>query len=109
MLVMTPPARRKAEPTSNASAHNPIKSRKKVMTWSRGFFRIWLVLSVVWIGLSVYFAKPKTYFRLWQGAEYEIEFPSGHRTTFDTSKSRRELAADITEEWRREAMRNGPA
>ena len=84
-------------------------SKKKVMTWSRGFFRIWVAVSAIWIGLSIYFAGSKTYLRLWQGAEYELEFPSGHRTTFDTSKSRGELLAEITEEWKREAMRNGPA
>jgi hypothetical protein len=31
------------------------------VNWGRGFFRAWLVLSVLWIGLNVYLNGPKTY------------------------------------------------
>src|SRR6266550_5732458 len=75
------------------------------MRLSRGFFRIWLVLSAIWIGLWVYFATPKTYSWLWRAPRYEVEFGSGHQTTFDTSKSHEELVADINEEVTREAER----
>jgi hypothetical protein len=75
------------------------------MKWGRGFFRTWLVLSVIWIGLFIYFAEPKTYSWLWRAPKYEVEFSSGHRTTFDTSKSHQDLVADVTEELKREAER----
>jgi len=75
------------------------------MTWARGFFRAWLVLSAIWIGLSAYVAEPKTYSWLWRAPKYAIEFSSGYRATFDTSKSHNELAASVTEEWQREAER----
>ena len=78
------------------------------MTWGRGFFRTWLILSAIWIGLWVYFAGPKTYSRLWHAPKYDIEFTSGHKTTFDTSKSHQELEADLIEEWKREAERLKP-
>src|SRR5262245_27808653 len=51
-----------------------IESGARLMTWGRGFFRTWLVLSAIWIGLWVYFAGPKTYSRLWHAPKYDIEF-----------------------------------
>lgn len=73
------------------------------MTWGRGFFRAWLVLSAIWIGLSVYINEPKSYASLWRGPLFDFATPSGRAVTLDGSKSREELAADITEELRREA------
>lgn len=77
------------------------------MTWGRGFFRFWLFLSAIWIGLSVYITQPKTYSWLWHAPQFEVKFASGHVTTFDTSKSYQELAADVTKELQREAERLG--
>jgi hypothetical protein len=62
-------------------------------------------VSAIWIGLFIYFAEPKTYSWFLRAPKYDIEFSSGHQTTFDTSKSHQELVADVTEEWKREAER----
>jgi hypothetical protein len=75
------------------------------MNLGRGFFRTWLVLSAIWIGLFIYFYEPITYAWLWRARLVDIETPSGHRVTFDTSKSNKELVADVTAEVRREAER----
>jgi hypothetical protein len=86
-------------------AMEPDRVRRRRMKWGRGFFRTWLVVSAIWIGLFIYFSEPKTYSWLWRAPKHVIEFSSGHQTTFDTSKSHQELVADITEEWKREAER----
>jgi hypothetical protein len=59
----------------------------------------------MWIGLIASLEGPKTYSWLWRAPQYDIEFASGHQTTFDTSKSHENLAADVTTEWQREAER----
>jgi len=75
------------------------------MTWGRGFFRAWLFLSAIWIGLSVCFIEPKTYAWLWRAPVFNFTTPSGRTVTFDGSRNREELAADITEELQREASK----
>ncbi len=72
------------------------------MTWGRGFFRAWLVLLAIWIGLSVYFNEPKTYTWLWHAPKVDFESPSGQKMTADASKSNKELAAEVAEWLRRE-------
>ena len=71
----------------------------------RGFFRAWLVLSAIWIGLFIYFYEPVTYSWLWRAPKYDFEFTGGHKITFDGSKSDEELNAEVTRELRREADR----
>ena len=78
------------------------------MKWGRGFFRAWLVLSAIWIGFSVFVNEPKTYPWLWHAPQYEITSPSGHKTTFDTSKSHEEIVAEVTRELQDEAARTPP-
>src|SRR5208282_6053271 len=74
-----------------------------MMTWGRGFFRAWLVLSAIWIGLFMYFYEPKTYAWAWRAHLVDFDTPSGRQVTFDTSKSHQELTADVTKELLREA------
>jgi hypothetical protein len=61
------------------------------LRWGRGFFRGWIVISVLWVGLAVMIAKPETYKALWHKSKYEIETPSGQRFTLDTSMPRDHL------------------
>ena len=66
------------------------------MKWGRGFFRAWVVLTALWIGLTVYVQEPETY-RLWSSSVYEITDPDGHTGEFNLAKkSQTELAAEIT-------------
>jgi hypothetical protein len=77
------------------------------LRWGRGFFRAWIVISVLWVGLAVIVAKPQTYPRLWHKATYEIETPSGPRFTLDTSMTRDRLEQVLDSELRREEERSG--
>jgi hypothetical protein len=65
------------------------------MAWRRGFFRLWLVLSALWIGLVVYLNEPKTYTRFWN-AVYEVKSSDGRVRRFNLAGSQTELAADLT-------------
>jgi hypothetical protein len=65
------------------------------MAWRRGFFRLWLVLSALWIGLVVYLNGPKTYTRF-SNAVYEVKSSDGRVRRFNLAGSQTELAADIT-------------
>jgi hypothetical protein len=64
------------------------------MTWGRGFFRAWVVLSALWIGLVVYLIGPKTYTTPWK-AVYEAKHQDGRVGEFDLTKSEAELAANV--------------
>jgi hypothetical protein len=44
-----------------------------IVTLGQGFFRIWLFLSAIWIGLSIFGHAPKTYSWLWHAPQYEIK------------------------------------
>jgi hypothetical protein len=63
------------------------------MRWGRGFFRLWLFLSVIWIAVSVYGYGPRYQFR--RVPILEFESPSGQRFLVDSSKSREEINAQI--------------
>ena len=64
------------------------------MAWRRGFFRLWVVLSVLWIGGNVYLIQPKTYTRF-SNAVYEVKSSDGRVRKFNLAGSQAELAADI--------------
>lgn len=77
------------------------------MRWGQGFFRIWLVLSALWIGLAVLLNEPSTYKGLWRSV-YEVGYkasdprravqagPWQNYHDFNLFKSRAELSAELT-------------
>jgi hypothetical protein len=72
------------------------------MSWGRGFFRAWLILSAIWIGLAVYIAKPSTFTWLWRAPKHEIKSPKGNIIELDGAQSHSELVAALTEFMKRE-------
>src|SRR5262245_28974347 len=64
------------------------------MAWRRGFFRLWVVLSVLWIGLVVYLIEPRSYIRF-SNAVYEVKSSDGRVRRFNLAGSQTKLAADI--------------
>ena len=73
------------------------------MAWRKGFFRIWVVLSVIWIGVAILIAKPQTYVWLWNAPKYEITLPTGSRIILDGSKSREEANEFLDDQIKHEA------
>jgi hypothetical protein len=74
------------------------------MRWGRGFFRVWLVLSLLWICPSVYGFKPATYSWLLKAPVYTVSIGNnGRQVTLDTSRRRDELASDLFEALKLEA------
>lgn len=65
------------------------------MTWRRGFFRLWLFLSVIWVAGAVYLLEPKTYKWLWRAPIVVFESRSGQELSIDTAKSRKEIKDEI--------------
>jgi hypothetical protein len=74
---------------------------------ARGLFRLWLVLSVLWIGLSVYILEPTTYRLpwLWRGAKFTYSTPTKAKEQFDLSRTQAQLSEDVTEALKREIER----
>jgi hypothetical protein len=72
------------------------------MRWGRGFFRLWLFFSAIWIAVSVYAYGPTTY-QFWRAPILEFESPSGQRFLVDSSKSREEIHTQIVAVLEREA------
>ena len=67
------------------------------MRWGRGFFRAWIVLSVIWIGLSVYYFGPTPY-RWWSprlAYEFQKDEADPITAVFDPSKSQAQLTDDV--------------
>jgi len=60
------------------------------MSWAQGFFRIWVVVSMLWIGVTVFFNEPKTYTRLW-GAAYEVKYQDGRVFELQVDQKRADL------------------
>jgi hypothetical protein len=77
------------------------------LRWGRGFFRGWIVISALWIGLAVIVSKPETYRALWHKSKYEIETPSGQRFTLDTSLPRDHVVEILDSELQHEGARPG--
>src|SRR5258708_4976340 len=65
------------------------------LSWGRGFFRGWVVISALWVVATVLVAKPSTYALLWNAPKYEVAFPSGRKVTVDTSRTHQELVAMV--------------
>jgi hypothetical protein len=65
------------------------------LSWSRGLFRAWVVISAVWVAATMFVAKPSTYALLWNAPKYEVAFPSGRKVTVDTSRTHQELVSMV--------------
>jgi hypothetical protein len=72
------------------------------LSWRRGFFRGWVVISALWVVATVLVAKPSTYALLWNAPKYEIAFPSGRKVTVDTSRTHQELVTMVDDALRQE-------
>jgi len=66
------------------------------MSWGRGFFRAWLVLSALWIGAVVYLNGTETYTDLWK-TNYGVQDESGRTARFELTKSRTNLLLEISD------------
>ena len=64
------------------------------MKWRRGFFRLWLFLSVIWVVASVYRQELGT-FQFWRAPILEFEGPSGQKFLINTSKNKNEITAEL--------------
>ena len=71
------------------------------MRWGRGFFRVWLLLSVIWIVVSNYVFEPRTY-QFWRAPIFEFKTPGGEQFVVNSSKSREETVSTINEALERE-------
>jgi hypothetical protein len=76
--------------------------RGVALSWGRGFFRAWVVISALWVTVAILIAKPSTYALLWDAPKYEVAFPSGRKVTVDTSRSHQELVATVDDALRQE-------
>jgi hypothetical protein len=77
------------------------------LRWGRGFFRAWIVISVLWIGLAVMIAKPEAYPALWHGAKYTVTSPTGQQITVDASMTRDQLTQTLEGAIQQEEARSG--
>ena len=64
------------------------------MKWRRGFFRLWVFLSVIWVVASVYRQELGT-FQFWRAPILEFEGPSGQKFLINTSKNKNEITAEL--------------
>lgn len=77
------------------------------MQWARGFFRVWIIISILWIGVVVMIAKPETYPLLWHGSKWDIGTPTGHQFILDASMTREQLEQTLDSALRQEEARAG--
>ncbi|UGA42437.1 hypothetical protein HU230_0029650 [Bradyrhizobium quebecense] len=77
------------------------------LRWGRGFFRAWIVISVLWIGLAVMIAKPEAYPALWHRTKYTVTSPTGQQITVDASMTRDQLTQTLDAGIQQEKVRSG--
>jgi hypothetical protein len=75
--------------------------------WGRGFFRAWIVVSVLWIGLAVINWTPEAYPALWHGAKYDMTSPTGQQFTLDASMRRDQVVQTLDSVLQQEEARSG--
>jgi hypothetical protein len=66
------------------------------VTWSKGFFRTWVVLSATWVGAAILLMGPKTYSAYWHPVLMFEHDTSGYRGDLDMTVSPLALEANAT-------------
>jgi hypothetical protein len=83
------------------------------MWWSRGFFRLWIVLSVAWIGITVTTLGTDEFKGLWRpSVELDVEYKGDTKDVLDSSRPPGDLRRQIVDGVRRDAaqlQRTDPA
>lgn len=83
------------------------------MAWSRGFFRLWVVLTLIWMGAVVAGLGKDEFKGLWRpNVEIEVEYKSDVKDTLDSSRSTEDLRRQIIDGVRKGAaqlQRTDPA
>ena len=79
----------------------------ETLRWGRGFFRAWIVISILWVGAMVLATEPSTYVQLWKAPQYEVAFPSGRKVTLDTSLRHQKLVEVLDDALQREPTKPG--
>lgn len=68
------------------------------MTWASGFFRLWIVVSLLWWGAIVAMLGKDEFKGLWQPrVKLEVEYKGDNKFNLDGSLPREELRAQIIE------------
>jgi hypothetical protein len=68
------------------------------MTWSKGFFRLWIVLTIVWIGATIAGLGKDEFKGLWKPkSAIEVEYQGGIKDVLDSSRRPEDLRHQIVE------------
>jgi hypothetical protein len=66
------------------------------MAWSRGFFRLWIVLTLIWIGAIWISTGTEEFKGLWApNVKLDVEYKGGVRDTLDGSRPQEYLRQQI--------------
>ncbi|WP_426609504.1 hypothetical protein [Bradyrhizobium sp. McL0616] len=70
----------------------------------RGFFRLWIVMSLVWIAIIVAGLGTEEFKGLWRShVELQVEYKGGTKDVLDSSRSKEDLRQRIGDAVRRDA------
>jgi len=80
-----------------------------MMSWSRGFFRLWIVLSLAWISIIVATLGTDEFKGLWRpNVELHVEYRGDVKDVLDSSRPREDLRRQIIDGVQRGAARLQP-
>jgi hypothetical protein len=84
------------------------------MVWSRGFFRLWIILTLVWIGAIWFSTGTEDFKGLWApDAKIDVEYKGGVRDTLDGTRPqeylRQQIIAGVSEGAKILAQKGDPA
>ncbi len=69
------------------------------MTWKRGFFRLWILFSLLWFGVSLMFFGKDDFKAIWQpSVKIKVEYERGTVSVLDGALPTEELRRKIIEE-----------
>jgi hypothetical protein len=75
--------------------------------WSKGFFRVWIVLTFTYVGIVLFFLDDGKISNIWttKNPTFTFEYPSGGKYLADTAMDSTKIYAEITEFLKQEARR----
>src|SRR5258706_14125096 len=68
------------------------------MAWSKGFFRLWLLLALLWMGVAFALLGKGEFVGLWKPKSViEVEYHGGLKDVLDSSRRSEDLRRQVVE------------
>jgi hypothetical protein len=74
------------------------------MRWGRGFFRLWIVVTAIWVAAAAAFVGKEPFEFLWKPGKFEVTHEMGVTVLVDSSQSPEIIKAQMNDAGKRIAV-----